>query len=146
MVTIGYVPHKERLNLLLDYIIKIHMPKRSKFIYIKRFGAHPRIFFPMANQKPFAQQDSWCCFNDCDINYHIPGDTNPIGIGVYQKVYVRNIGFLDNVIILTFEIKNALHNPIKNMYIGFCTDCDIGNETGVMLMIYVMDSKKGDMW
>ena len=40
----------------------------------------PQAIFSMAPQDTFSQQDSWCCYNDTDINAHIPGYTRPIGI------------------------------------------------------------------
>lgn len=130
MVTIGYGPHGAECEFAPGlYGQNPGAPHVIIYMYPNPWPA-PIDTFPMAPQEPVSDQDSWCCYNDCDSIYHIPNDTKPIGIEVYQTVYVWEDSLLEDMAFLTFEIKNVLHNPIKNLYFGFCTDCDIGNEAG----------------
>ncbi|MGB9721946.1 MAG: hypothetical protein ACPL28_10775 [bacterium] len=149
MVTIGYGPHGGEaefapgLNQQNPYL-----PEAKIYIYPNPWPP-PKNIFSIAPQKPFSQQDSWCCYNDCDITCHVPNDTRPIGIEVCQTVYSWNRGLLRDMIFLTFEIRNVLHKPIKNLFVGFCSDCDIGNESsgnandicyGIKAKQYIIDN------
>ena len=107
----------------------------------------PLNIFPMAPQIDISHQDSWCCYNDSDSTYHIPGDTRPIGIEVYQTVYDWDTIHIQDVVYFTLSVKNVLGQHLKNCYIGFCTDCDIGNEAivndrtaGIVGKWYVIDN------
>lgn len=84
--------------------------------------------FPMAPQDAWSFQDSWCAFNDLDPNYHHWGDTRPIGIEVYQTIYLWNLKIIEDIVFLKYEFKNVGNNILTNCYIGFNTDCDVGNE------------------
>ncbi|MEO0129122.1 MAG: hypothetical protein ABIL02_02675 [candidate division WOR-3 bacterium] len=130
MVTIGYGPHGGEVEFAPGLYHQTPYAPEAKIYLYPDIWPPPKNIFPMAVQKSFSQQDSWCCYNDCDITYHVAGDSKPIGIEVYQTVYAWDIGLLSSMIFLTFEIKNVLHNPIDDLYIGFCSDCDIGNESG----------------
>jgi hypothetical protein len=130
MVTVGYCPHSGRAEFAPNLYQQIPEAPEAVIYMHPNPWPPPKNLFPTAPQKPFSQQDSWCCYNDCNTIYHIPNDTRPIGIEVYQSVYVWNIGFLQDMAFVVFQIKNVMHNPIKNLYIGFCNDCDIGNEAG----------------
>jgi len=90
----------------------------------------PQPVFPMAPQVQLSHQDSWCCMNDTDITLHVPGDTRPIGIEVYQTVYVWDLHAIDDIAFLTFQIKNISGHNLNDCYFGIVTDCDIGNESG----------------
>jgi hypothetical protein len=91
----------------------------------------PSDTFPMAPQDTISYQDSWCCYNDSDIQYHMAGDTRPIDIEVYQTVYVWSYPFADDFIFLTCDVKNVSGHNLRDCYYGVCADCDIGNEAGV---------------
>ncbi len=130
MVTIGYGPHGGESEFAPGLNNQpCYSPEAVIYLFLKNWPP-PSNIFPMAPQKLFSNQDSWCCYNDCDEIFHMPNDTKPIGIEVYQTVYAWSLPFLEDMLFLTFEIKNVLHKPIKNLYIGFCSDCDIGNESG----------------
>jgi len=90
----------------------------------------PQDTFPMAPQDTVSHQDSWCCFNDCDSAYHMPGDTRPIGIEIYQTVYAWDIIEIEDVIFFTYDIKNVSGNNLQNCYVGPLADVDIGAEVG----------------
>ncbi len=130
MVTIGYGPHGGECEFVPGlYGQEPGAPYVIIYMYPNPWPA-PIDTFPMAPQEVLSDQDSWCCYNDCDSVYHIPNDTKPIGIEVYQTVYVWTDSLLADMAFITFEVKNVLHKPIKNLYFGYCTDCDIGNEAG----------------
>jgi hypothetical protein len=84
----------------------------------------------MAPQILMSHEDSWCCFNDSDSVYHVPGDTRPIGIEVYQTVYAWDYWFVEDVIFFVYDVKNVSGYTLFDCYFGVCTDCDIGNEAG----------------
>jgi hypothetical protein len=100
---------------------------------------------PMAPQDPISDQDSWCCFNDCDSVYHMPGDTRPIGLEVYQTVYAWDRSEVVDIIFLVYDVKNVSGSDLHDCYIGLCTDCSIGYEnadelsTGILYREYVID-------
>jgi len=130
MVSIGYGPHGGEVEFAPGlYGQDPNAPYVIIYMYPDPWPA-PIDSFPMAPQIPNSDQDSWCCYNDCDSTYHMPNDTKPIGIEVYQTVYVWVDSLVADMAFLTFEIKNVLHKPIKNLYAGYCTDWDIGNESG----------------
>ncbi|MGB9721849.1 MAG: T9SS type A sorting domain-containing protein [bacterium] len=125
MVTIGYGPHGGESEFAPGlYGQDPSAPYVIIYMYPDSWPA-PIDSFPMAPQVPVSNQDSWCCYNDCDSIYHIPNDTKPMGIEVYQTVYVWTDSLLADMAFLTFEIKNVLHRPIKNLYFGYCAYCDI---------------------
>jgi len=86
--------------------------------------------FPMAPQVTLSSQDSWCCYNDSGIQYHMPGDTRPIGLEVYQTVYAWNSSTTADIIFLKFDCKNVSGEVLNDCYFGVMADCDIGDEVG----------------
>ncbi|MEO0215777.1 MAG: T9SS type A sorting domain-containing protein [candidate division WOR-3 bacterium] len=85
----------------------------------------PQAIFPMAPQTPVSNQDSWCCFNDSNPDQHIPNDTRPIGIEVYQTVYCWTFPWIEDVIFLIYDIKNASHHNLRDCYVGIEVDPDV---------------------
>jgi hypothetical protein len=150
LVTIGYGPHGGEFEFtpglsgqdpMLDYVMI--------YMYPDPWPA-PVDSFPMAPQDVVSEQDSWCCYNDSNPDYHVPNDTRPIGIEVYQTVYAWDEPDVADIVFLTCEVKNVLGYDIKDCYYGICTDCDVGNEagtaandicTGIVDRWYVVDSE-----
>ncbi|TET63826.1 MAG: T9SS type A sorting domain-containing protein [Candidatus Stahlbacteria bacterium] len=131
LVTIGYGPSSGQSEFVPGLNnMPINHPNAIIYMYPANWPA-PQDTFPMAPQDTVSHQDSWCCFNDCDSNYHMPGDTRPIGIEVYQTVYDWDIIEVEDMIFLTYDIKNVSGHNLHNCYLGIATDCDIGNEAGV---------------
>ncbi|MCK4251583.1 hypothetical protein KAX97_09035 [candidate division WOR-3 bacterium] len=85
---------------------------------------------PMAPQEIKSHQDSWCVYNDLDEQYHMPGDTRPIGLEVYQTVYAWNLSATADIIFVQYEIKNVSGSALTDCWFGVATDNDIGNEAG----------------
>jgi len=85
---------------------------------------------PMAPQETKSHQDSWCVYNDLDEQYHMPGDTRPIGLEVYQTVYAWNLSATADIIFVQYEIKNVSGSDLTDCWFGVATDNDIGNEAG----------------
>ena len=85
---------------------------------------------PLAPTSNLSHQDSWCAINDLDIQYHMAGDTRPIGLEVYQTVYAWNLSTTADIIFLKFDCKNVRGDVLTDCYFGVITDCDIGNEAG----------------
>ncbi len=91
----------------------------------------PAETFPMAPKTLVSHEDSWCCYNDCDSIYHMPGDGRPIGIEVYQTGYEWMRTEVQDIFFMTYEFKNVSGHALNNCYIGIVTDNDIGNESGI---------------
>ena len=128
LVTVGYGPHGGESEFAPGLHTQDPMsPSAIIYMYPDPWPA-PLDTFPMAPQDIVSHQDSWCCYNDCDSNYHIPGDTRPIGIEVYQTVYAWDRPDVMDMIFMVLETKNVCDNYLKDCYIGFCADIDIGNE------------------
>jgi hypothetical protein len=124
-VTIGYGPHgaeTEFVSGLKD--MSSNHPHVRIYIYPSPWPA-PDTTFPMAPQKAISHQDSWCCYNDCDSSAHMPGDTRPIGIEVYQTAYAWDESLIDDVIFLFWEIKNVSEHRLYDCYAGIVADCDL---------------------
>lgn len=86
--------------------------------------------FPMAPQVMVSHEDSWCCFNDSNPDYHVIGDTRPIGIEVYQTVYAWDMPYIGDIVFFTYEVKNMSQHMLYDCVAGVVADCDIGNEMG----------------
>jgi hypothetical protein len=130
LVTIGYGPHggeAEYTSGLKD--MSSGDPNAILFMYPTSWPP-PAEVFPMAPQINKSHQDSWCAYNDLDINSHMPGDTRPIGLEVYQTVYAWNLTTTADIIFIKYELKNVSGKKLTDCYFGVCTDNDIGNESG----------------
>src|SRR4030042_936396 len=130
LVSIGYGPHGGETEFGPGLS---GMPASDSnaiiFMYPDPWPPPPGIF-PMAPQDPIAYQDAWCCFNDSNPNNHVPGDTRPIGIEVYQTVYVWNLAPIEDIAFMMYQIKNVSDHNLNDCYFGIITDNDIGNEAG----------------
>jgi len=130
LVTIGYGPSGGESEFVPGLInMPITHPDAIIYMYPDEWPPAQNTF-PMAPQDALSHQDSWCCFNDADSLYHMPGDTRPIGIEVFQTVYAWALSGLHDVIFLTYEFKNVSGKDLCDCYIGVCVDGDIGNEGG----------------
>lgn len=130
LVTIGYGPHggeAEYTPGLKD--MSSSDPNAIIFMYPSPWPP-PLDVFLMAPQINKSSQDSWCAYNDLDINSHIPGDTRPIGLEVYQTIYAWNLTTTADIIFIRYELKNVSEKKLTNCYFGVATDNDIGNESG----------------
>jgi hypothetical protein len=131
LVTVGYGPHGAETEFAPG--LKGQDPNDPEaviYMYPAPWPA-PIDLFPMAPQDTVSEQDSWCCYNDCDTTYHIPSDTWPIGIEVYQTGYAWNLTPLWDILFLFFEIRNISGYSIEESYAGIVADIDIGYESGV---------------
>lgn len=130
LVTIGYGPHGGECEFAPGLAgWSINHPAAIIYINPENWPPPPDTL-PMAPQEVVSHEDSWCCFNDCDSAYHVPGDTRPIGIEVYQTVYAWDTPCVQDIIFFTYEAKNVSGHVLNECYFGVCADCDIGNETG----------------
>lgn len=130
LVSIGYGPHGGESEFRPG-LAGQNPEDPSVIIYMYAYSwPGPQAIFPMAPQDTFSQQDSWCCYNDTDITAHVPGDTRPIGIEVYQTGYAWQLTGLQSVIYLIWTVKNITNDTLKNCIFSFCADPDIGNESG----------------
>jgi len=84
----------------------------------------------MGMPKTKSHQDSWCVYNDADEQYHMAGDTRPIGLEVYQTVYAWNLSATADIIFVKYELKNVSGGVLTDCWFGVATDNDIGNEAG----------------
>jgi len=130
LVSIGYGPHGGESEFApgLQGWDPLH-PCAIIYINPENYPA-PHDTFPMAPQGLVSHEDSWCCYNDCDSIYHMPGDTRPIGMEVYQTGYEWMRTEVQDIFFMTYEFKNVSGHDLTDCYIGIVTDCDIGNEAG----------------
>jgi hypothetical protein len=130
LVSIGYGPHGGETEFVpgLNGMASSH-PDAIIYMYPENWPP-PDSTFPMAPQKPVSDEDSWCCYNDCDSTAHVPGDGYPIGLEVYQWIYVWDEPFIDDVVFFLYTIKNVSGHNLYDCYTGICMDNDIGNESG----------------
>lgn len=130
LVTIGYGPHGGEAEYTPGLAtMSSGDPNAIIFMYPSPWPP-PADIYPMAPQVPKSHQDSWCAYNDLDINNHMPGDTRPIGLEVYQTVYAWNLSTTRDIIFVRYELKNVSGKKLTNCYFGVCTDNDVGNEAG----------------
>lgn len=126
LVTIGYDPH----NGNCEYVPGLKgMPfyDPGAVIYMSPQNYPPnQAKFPMAPSVSRSNQDSWCGMNDCDSMFHVPGSEIPIGLEVYQTGYVWNYQQIEDMIYLTYEIKNVSGHDLRDCYVGFNVDADVG--------------------
>jgi hypothetical protein len=130
LVTIGYGPHGGESEFVPGLQGMSFSDPNAIIFMFPDLWPPPADTFPMAPQDHISHQDSWCCFNDCDSTYHMPGDTRPIGIEVYQTVYAWDVSEIEDIIFFTYEVKNVSGHTLYDCYIGVVTDSDIGNEVG----------------
>jgi hypothetical protein len=129
LVTIGYGTHGGEVEFAPG-LCGMSVSDPAAVIYLYPNNWPPDGIFPMAPQNPNSHQDSWCAYNDCDTIYHVPGDTRPIGIEVYQTVYAWNIPSIDDAIFLRFEAKNVTSECLRECHLAIVADYDIGSEAG----------------
>ena len=130
LVTIGYGPHGGETEYAPGRVgWSVSDPDAILWMYPNTWPPTAATL-PMAPLENKSHQDSWCVYNDADIVYHIPGDTKPIGLEVYQTVYAWNLSTTQDIIFIRYEVKNTTSDTLKRCYFGVCTDNDIGNESG----------------
>ncbi|MGB3477651.1 MAG: T9SS type A sorting domain-containing protein [bacterium] len=130
LVTIGYGPHGGETEFVPGLEgMSINHPDAIIFMHPENWPA-PDTALPMAPQDTVSHEDSWCCMNDCDSNAHVPGDTRPINIEMYQTGYAWDIPQIEDIVFLTYEIKNVSGHGLYDCYVGIAADNDIGNEAG----------------
>jgi hypothetical protein len=130
LVTIGYGPSGGQFEYGCGLAgMSVSHPDAIIYFYPTPWPP-PSETYPMAPQTYKSHQDSWCAMNDLDIQYHMPGDTRPIGLEVYQTVYAWNLSTTADIIFLKFDCKNVSGQTLNDCYFGVITDNDIGNEAG----------------
>ena len=151
LVTIGYGPHGSETEYVPGLAgMSTSDPDAIIFMYPANWPP-PAGTYPMASQTPISHQDSWCAYNDLDETAHVPGDTRPIGLEVYQSIYAWNLSTTQDIIFIKYEIKNVtavLNQPhtLTDCYFGVATDNDIGvanNDiiSGIVERWYVIDGE-----
>jgi hypothetical protein len=148
LVTIGYGPHGGESEYTPG-IAGMSFSAQEAIIYMYPAPwPPPAPSYPMAPQDPISHQDSWCAYNDLDETYHMPGDTRPIGLEVYQSVYVWNLSTTEDIVFVRFELKNVSGDTLTDCYFGICADNAIGDEvpgndiiSGIVGRWYVMDGE-----
>jgi len=79
-------------------------------------------------------QDSWTKFNDVDLTHMGTGE-RPIGVEVTRTTFMWPYAGYKDLVFYLFWVKNVtgtrMGNPrtLTDMYVGNCTDCDIGAES-----------------
>lgn len=130
LVSIGYGPHGGESEVAPG-LTGMDPSHPCAVIYINPENwPVPHDTFPMAPQELISHEDSWCCYNDGDSIYHMPGDGRPIGIEVYQTGYEWMRTEVQDIFFMTYEFKNVSGHALNNCYLGIVTDNDIGNESG----------------
>ena len=80
-------------------------------------------------------EDSWCFYNDADIDYHddqaSAGDQ--LNILVKQTTYSFASKLDKNIIFVVWDLYNQGDNDLDSVYIGITVDPDLGNATDDMI-------------
>ncbi|MEW6684896.1 MAG: hypothetical protein AB1393_01640 [Candidatus Edwardsbacteria bacterium] len=76
-----------------------------------------------------SRQDGFSMYNDLDPQYTFSGEKS-VGVEVHQTSYAWNYADNSDIIFFVFEVKNVSGAPLRDVYLGVCLDCDIGNEAG----------------
>ncbi|MBI5806689.1 hypothetical protein HZA73_11715 [candidate division TA06 bacterium] len=71
-------------------------------------------------------EDTWCQYNDYNVNNHLTG--RPLKIQVTQTTYQWNYPSNTDIIFFIFDVKNTGPDTIFDAYLAPTTDCDIGGE------------------
>ena len=132
LVTIGYGPHGAETEFVPgDKDMSSSDPNAIIFMYPVDWPP-PTEGWTTAEppQRNKSHQDSWCVINDLDESHHVPGDTRPIGLVVYQTVYAWNLSSTQDMIFIKYVLRNVSEDTLHDCYFGVCTDNDIGNEAG----------------
>ena len=97
------------------------------------------------NPKFVSAEDSWCFYNDADINYHdpfaVPGDQ--LNILVKQTTYAFNSRYDKDIIFMIWDIFNKGDQNLDSVYLGITCDPDLGNATDDMIGF---DSTRNFCW
>ncbi|MCK4941524.1 hypothetical protein KAS45_05480, partial [candidate division WOR-3 bacterium] len=92
LVTIGYGPHGGESEPAPGRVgWTVSDPQAILYMYPNPWPPYDPVNLPMAPTTNLSHQDSWCVYNDLDPQYHMAGDTRPIGIEIYQTVYAWNL-------------------------------------------------------
>ncbi len=62
-----------------------------------------------------------------------PYDTWGLGIRIEQRTYSWNYNYNDNIIFINYKIKNMNPFPLKNVYVGYFMDNDVGDADDDMI-------------
>ncbi len=131
LVTIGYGPHGAETEYVPgDLDMSISDPAAVIWMYPAKWPPTGNFKTVVPPTRSKSHQDSWCVYNDLDATAHVPGDTRPIGLVMYQTVYAWNLSTTADIIFVKFEVRNVSGADLHNCYFGVCTDNDIGNEAG----------------
>ncbi|UCD04743.1 MAG: T9SS type A sorting domain-containing protein [candidate division WOR-3 bacterium] len=131
LVTIGYGPHGGESEYAPGRMgWSVSDPRAIIYMMPSTWPPPVDPELPMAPTEAKSHQDSWCVYNDGDIQYHIAGDTRPIELEVYQTVYAWNLSTTADIIFIRYECVNTTEDTLKQCYFGVCADNDIGNEAG----------------
>jgi hypothetical protein len=76
-------------------------------------------------------EDGYAIYNDFDTVWHMPDSFHvpePLGITITQKTHVWPIEWATDVVLIQYIVRNDTNFTIRDLYVGFCLDFDIGNE------------------
>jgi len=122
-VSQGYNPNSGRgecvPGLVRQGTTAYHNPYVRVYIYPEDWPP-PIDTFPMAPQDPRTFEDSWCCFNESDPEFHDSLDTHPIGVEFYQSGYADPR--CPDAVFLKYTIKNCTTKVLDNCLIGIVID------------------------
>ncbi len=73
-------------------------------------------------------QDSWAVYNDMDPANHFVAENRPLNIKVEQTGYVWVGPLKEDIVFLIFRVFNVGTDTLREVYMGACADCDVGDE------------------
>lgn len=127
LVSAGYMPHNGESELAPGLSgMSPNDTHAIVYIYPDPWPPYDPAFLPMAPLEALSNQDSWCCYNDSDAQWHQSGDV-PIGLEFYQTVYVWSIPDLASVVWFFIDVNNVSGETLDNCYVAVAADCDIGH-------------------
>jgi len=83
-------------------------------------------------KESFSLEDMWCAYSDVLQENHIsPG--KPQNIDVYETVYAWNYPSNQDVFFITYLVRNAGTDTLKNCFMGAVCDADVGSSVDDMV-------------
>ncbi|MGE3063019.1 MAG: T9SS type A sorting domain-containing protein [bacterium] len=77
-----------------------------------------------------SQLDSYCVMNEMDESKHFTSENKPLGLVVEQFTYEFSSIILADVFFIRLSVINTTGKKIRQAYISYNIDSDIGNEAG----------------
>ena len=96
-----------------------------------RMNAYNRLGESISDEAAISEQDFIAVYSDTLVDAYltppVDGVTHePLGIRVTQKSYAWSYSYAQDILIIDYEVENVASKYLKNLYIGYYVDADVG--------------------